>query len=31
MAGFGKPHGYRPATGAGSYDNVIVFIFQLVC
>src|SRR5262245_47056598 len=31
VARFGKPHGHRPAAGAGSYDDVIVFLFRLVC
>ena len=31
VAGFRKPHGHRPATGAGSYDNEIVFLIQVVC
>ena len=31
VAGFRKPHGHRSATGAGSYDNEIVFFIQLVC
>src|SRR5262249_23393166 len=29
VTGFGKPHGHRPATGAGSYDNEVEFFFQL--